>query len=174
MMTRTAITALMLTATPATAAETWARSYPLRLGSHVLTVAGTSGNRNLMLDGKRVAEAVSFPLDQSMTVDGVPTAVIWADRGGASCYDGAMLLFAAPAGKPVVQGSVEVTSCQAKLHVGVANGEVVIVDPPVAAKPQDATPAVARSDGAVWLFDAKHGAVQVMPVVEPDNPEDGR
>ena len=160
-------------AAAAPAAERWRGSYPLHLGNHVLMITGKTGAAKLLLDGKKVAEGVSFPLYQMATVDGVPTAALWADRGGASCYDGAVMLFAAPSGKPVVQGAVEATGCQAKPHFGLANGQVVVVDPPFAAKPQDATPAVEGSRGSVWLFDAEHGAVQVMDVVEPENAENG-
>lgn len=119
----------------------------------------------MRLDGKAVTTCVRFAADLQATVDGVPVAAVYADRGGASYYDGAYVLFAAPPGKPVVTGRVEQGGCKAKLHVGLGNGQIVIVDPPVPAKPQDTTPAVEASRGAVWLFDAAHGAVQALTVL---------
>lgn len=169
-MRRLLIAAALLATTPALAADAWSRSYPLHMGTHVLTVTGRTGSARLLLDGKTVADASSFPLDLQATVDGVPTAAVYADRGGASCEDGTLLLFAAPTGKAVVTGKVPATSCQARPKAALANGEVVVVDPPVAAKPRDATPAVAASPGSVTLFDARHGAARAMGL-GPEGPD---
>ena len=154
----------------APAADRWRSSYPLRLGSHMLTVAGRTGAVRLLLDGKPLAQAVRFELDDRQDIEGVALAAIYANRDGASCYDGSELVFAAPAGKPVVHDSVNGTSCQARPKVSEANGELVVIDQPVEAKPADATPAVAGSPGAVWLFDARHGLWRAG-AIGPEGPD---
>ncbi len=133
-------------AAPAARAEPPAPLH-LKVGAHIIDeVRLPEAMPKLLMDGKvLVDDAMSFTLKLQHTVNGVPSAIIYADRSGGSCNDGTSLFIDATMSDAGGVKGVPVASCWSEpkyMQALDSDGEVLL-------EQQD--PGLAF-DGDLWRF----------------------
>ena len=128
----------------------------LKVGAHSIDeIRPPDAMPKLLMDGKvLVDDAMSFALKLQRTVNGVPTAIIYADRSGGSCNDGTSLFVDATMPNAGAVKGVPVASCWSEpkyIQAVDSDGEVLL-------EQQD--PGLAF-DGDLWRFVPRNGLSKV-------------